>query len=124
MGACERAWEKEESTWHIRWNSPSSGWMPKSPDASKGTLPNQPLALCKNILWPRKHKLADMFFNDIQKTEQKGENQISVHGMKKYLVQIHIYMPKYYTCVMKDSEVINSYAYAAHTSRRSILLRR
>jgi len=38
--------------------------MPKSPDASRGMLPNQPHALCKNILWTRKHKLADMFWKN------------------------------------------------------------
>jgi hypothetical protein len=52
------------STWHIICNSPSSGWIPKSPDASRGMLPNQPHALCKNILWTRKHKLADMFWKN------------------------------------------------------------
>jgi hypothetical protein len=57
------------STWHIICNSPSSGWIPKSPDASRGTLPNRPFALCKNILWPRKHKLVDMFWNKIQKAQ-------------------------------------------------------
>lgn len=49
-----------QDTWHMRWYSPSSGWMPKSPEASKGRSPNQPLALCKNIRWARKHKLADI----------------------------------------------------------------
>lgn len=66
---CVWCGERERSTWHIRWNSPSSGWMPKSPDASRGTLPNRPFALCKNILWPRKHKLVDMFWNNIQKAQ-------------------------------------------------------
>lgn len=61
----------------MRWNSPS-GWMPKSPDASIGMLPNQPLALCKNILWTRKHKVADMFWNKkhTKYRTQKGKTTI------------------------------------------------
>lgn len=55
---------KIKSTSHLICNSPSSGWMPKSPDASRGMLPNQPHALCKNILWTRKHKLADTFWKN------------------------------------------------------------
>lgn len=59
-----------------------------------------------------------------KKQNKKGETKFQFHGMKKYLVQIHIYMPKYYTCVIKDSEFVNSYAYAVHTSRRSMFLLR
>lgn len=47
------------ATWHIRWNSPSSGWIPKSPEASKGTFPNQPLVLWRKMRWPRNDKLAE-----------------------------------------------------------------
>lgn len=74
---------EKRNTWHIRWNSPSSGWMPKSPDASRGTLPNQPLALCKNILWPRKHKLVDIFWNKIQKAQRIWCNHI-LYSETKY----------------------------------------
>lgn len=64
-------------TWHIRWYSPSSGWMPKSPDASIGMLPNQQFAWCKNILWPRKRKLAEMFCNRQWKTEQVNQFRLT-----------------------------------------------
>ena len=45
-------------TCHIRWNSPSSGFSPKSPEASTGASPNHPLALCRNTLWPRNDNFA------------------------------------------------------------------